>query len=409
MLKYFEDLEVGLASRIKEHPDRPNARKKFALEIARIGKKLYSGQNRVAWCGISAPFDLLTAMDVTSCFVEFVGAMLATTGFVGHFLEKAEQDGYAADTCGYHRSVIGATREGVMPVPEILIATSCPCSGGLAVMENLARYFKKDLFVLNVPQEESREGIRYLADQIKDMVDFVVQHTGQPLDKERLAECIENTNFAREIMVDVYHLAQNVPSPTDGRDLSNLGIVHPLLFGSKTAIEIAQAYREEFTNKIAGGNDGMPDERLRLMWIQNRIQFKNPLEKLLKEEYGANIVVDELNDITWEPIDPDDPYSGLARRIISIPINGEVRGRVAHLKAQATAYKIDGAINPCHWGCRQGTGARGLIADGLKEIGVPVLNLEVDAVDIRNFSEGQLRTRIEAFVEMLESRPALWK
>ena len=53
----------------------------------------------------------------------------------------------------------------------------------------------------------------------------------------------------------------------------------------------------------------------------------------------------------------------------------------------------------------ENSGARGLISDGLKEIGVPVLNLEVDCVDKRNFAEGQLRTRIEAFVEMLESRP----
>jgi benzoyl-CoA reductase/2-hydroxyglutaryl-CoA dehydratase subunit BcrC/BadD/HgdB len=75
----------------------------------------------------------------------------------------------------------------------------------------------------------------------------------------------------------------------------------------------------------------------------------------------------------------------------------------------ARAYKLDGAINPCHWGCRQGTGARGLISDGLKEINVPVLNLEVDCVDTRNFAEGQLRTRIEAFMEMLESRPRRWQ
>jgi benzoyl-CoA reductase/2-hydroxyglutaryl-CoA dehydratase subunit BcrC/BadD/HgdB len=33
------------------------------------------------------------------------------------------------------------------------------------------------------------------------------------------------------------------------------------------------------------------------------------------------------------------------------------------------------------------------------------LNLEVDCVDKRNFAEGQLRTRVEAFIEMLESRP----
>jgi len=71
----------------------------------------------------------------------------------------------------------------------------------------------------------------------------------------------------------------------------------------------------------------------------------------------------------------------------------------------ARDYRLDGASNPCHWGCRQGTGARGLISNGLKEINVPVLNLEVDCMDTRNFAEGQLRTRIEAFVEMLENRP----
>jgi benzoyl-CoA reductase/2-hydroxyglutaryl-CoA dehydratase subunit BcrC/BadD/HgdB len=74
----------------------------------------------------------------------------------------------------------------------------------------------------------------------------------------------------------------------------------------------------------------------------------------------------------------------------------------------AQKYRIDGAINPCHWGCRQGTGVRGLIAQGLKAIDIPVLNLEMDCVDERNFTEGQVRTRLEAFVELLENRPPRW-
>ena len=108
--------------------------------------------------------------------------------------------------------------------------------------------------------------------------------------------------------------------------------------------------------------------------------------------------------MTWDPIDPHDPYVGFAERAISIPFNGGVERRVQHLKKLAQDYKIDGAINPCHWGCRQGTGARGLIEEGLKEIGVPVLNLEVDCVDTRNYAEGQLKTRLGAFFEMLHSR-----
>jgi benzoyl-CoA reductase/2-hydroxyglutaryl-CoA dehydratase subunit BcrC/BadD/HgdB len=37
---------------------------------------------------------------------------------------------------------------------------------------------------------------------------------------------------------------------------------------------------------------------------------------------------------------------------------------------------------------------------------VPVLNLEVDCIDERNFALGQLRTRVEAFVELLAARRA---
>jgi benzoyl-CoA reductase/2-hydroxyglutaryl-CoA dehydratase subunit BcrC/BadD/HgdB len=404
MLQYFKDLESGIAEKIKQNPDNPNARKKYALEVARLGTRLYSGENNVAWCGVTAPFDLLSAMGVTSCFVEFIGAMLATTGTIGTFLDHAEKSGYASDICGYHRSVLGSARQGLMPVPDFLIATSCPCTGGLAVMENLAEYFKKDLFVLHVPQDESEKSVQYLADQIKEMTRFVSSHTGRSLDKEALGRAIENTNRAREMMQGVFELASHVPSPTNGHDLSNFGIVMALLLGTDAAVEISEAYRNEFAARDRDMKPGMPGEKHRLMWIQNRIQFKSPLDNLLRERYLANIVVDELNSITWEPIDPEDPYTGLARRAISIPFNGTIERRIAHLQKLALTYKIDGAINPCHRGCRQGAGARGLISDGLKEIGIPVLNLEVDVVDPRDFAEGQLSTRIEAFIEMLDAR-----
>jgi benzoyl-CoA reductase/2-hydroxyglutaryl-CoA dehydratase subunit BcrC/BadD/HgdB len=265
--------------------------------------------------------------------------------------------------------------------------------------------FKKDLFVLNVPQEHSEQSVQYLADQIKDMVDFISQHTGEPLDENKLHQAVQKTNKAREIMQDMYRLAQKVPSPTDGRLLINFGIVMLLFLGTDSAIDIAQAYKDEFSARIDNGIQGVPNEKIRLLWIQNRIQFKNPLVDLLEKEYQANIVCDELNDIYWDSIDPDDPFTGMARRAIAKPLNVNMQSRVQHLQKLARNYKLDGAINPCHWGCRQGTGARGLISKGLKEINVPVLNLEVDCMDTRNFAEGQLRTRIEAFVEMLENRP----
>lgn len=403
MLKgYFDELESGLLSAIEKGQSSP--RKLYTLELARLGKRLYSGGGSIAWCGLAAPFDLLAAMGVTSCFVEFIGAMLASTGVVGSFIEETDTIGYSSDACSYHRSVSGAVLKGAMPLPEFLVGTTLPCSGGLAVLENLAHSFGKRIFVLHVPQDESGSNVRYLAEQIKAMAGFVSEVTGRSLDPAALHEAIGNMNRTSEIMKEVYRLAGSVPSPISSRELSNFGIVMPLFFGRPEAIAVAQSFRDELAKRVEQGKSGIRNERLRLLWIQNRIQFKHGLERILEEEYGAVIVIDELNDVTWDAVDPDDPYEGLARRCISIPFNGTADTRIAHLQKLAREYRIDGAINPCNWGCRQGTGGRGLIEEGLKRIGVPVLNLEVDCVDERKFAEGQFRTRLEAFMEMLAAK-----
>jgi benzoyl-CoA reductase/2-hydroxyglutaryl-CoA dehydratase subunit BcrC/BadD/HgdB len=409
MKEYFDNLASGIEAKLAQSPEDKSPRKIYALEIARLGSRLYSGKGRVAWCGIAAPFDLLYAMGITSCFVEFIGAMLASTGMAGKFVETAEHAGFASDICGYHRSVMGAAMGGVMPEPDFLIGTTCPCSGGIAVMENLSRHFNKDLFVLNIPQQQTQSSVTYLADQIRAMVDFVSAHTGVPLDIEKLKASIIKTNEVRKLMQEVFQLAKHVPSPADSRMLANFGIVMALLLGTDSAIDVAKIYRDEFERRIKNNISGTNNERIRLLWIQNRIQFKNPLLDILEKDFGASVVVDELNDITWDPIDPSDPFEGLALRAISIPFNGEAKQRITHLQKLAREYRVHGAINPCNWGCRQGTGARGLISDGLKEIGVPVLNLEVDCVDNRTFAEGQLKTRLEAFVEMLDSKPSPWE
>ena len=67
MKQYFTDLEVGLQEAISSGKSSP--RKIYSLELARLVKRLYSGNDSIAWCGIVAPFDLLNSMGVTSCFV----------------------------------------------------------------------------------------------------------------------------------------------------------------------------------------------------------------------------------------------------------------------------------------------------------------------------------------------------
>lgn len=399
--EHFADLVAGLETALAEaEPGEPVARKTFALEAARLGLRLFSGEAPVAWCGVLTPFDLLHAFGFEPCFVEFVGATLAGRGAATPLLQLAEEGGADPTSCSFHRTVLGAVTAGLMPTPEVVIATSAPCTGGLAVMEELARRLRRPLFVLDVPNSRHDAAVEHLAGQLRDLTAFLTAVTGRTLDPERLRAAVELTNQARAAMVEVDLLSRHVPTPARPRDLVNFSLVVSLLLGREAGVRVTGALRDELELRLRAGTPGLPGERLRLLWLQNRIQFRSPLEGLLGE-LGVAVVVDELNPVTWSAIDPDDPYPGFARRVLSSPLVGGLAHRLEHVLRLVRDYRVDGAINPCHWGCRQGSGARGLVERTLRGAGVPVLNLEVDCVDQRAFAEGQVRTRVEAFVEML--------
>ena len=400
MYEHFDNTVKGIQDKLNQDPEGINARKKYVLELSRLGRKLYSKNETIAWCGVTAPFDLLSSMGVTSCFVEFVGAMLASTQTAGFFFEEAEDEGFATDSCAYHRAVMGAVLKNAMPEPDFIIGTSSPCTAGLAIVENFAHQYKKDFFVLNVPQNYTKDAIKYLSNQVEELVGFVSGHTKKPLSKEKLNLALENFNLSSQLLKDIYELAKTKPSPVDSRLLRDFGVVMALLMGTKTGVDICQAFKDELNHRIKTGRHHASKEKKRLMWIQNRIQYPFPMDNML-DDLGAKIVVDELNNVTWEPMDTDNPYESIAKRMISIPFSMSTSERIKTMQNLALEYQIDGAINPCHWGCRQGTGARGLISKGMQDINVPVLNLEIDCVDSRNLAKGQIETRVEAFMEML--------
>lgn len=398
MYDHFDNVVEGISAKLKQDPDGINARKKYALAVSRLGRKLYTPGEKIAWCGVTAPFDLLTAMGVTSCFVEFVGAMLSQRNAAGIFIEEAEDQGFATDSCAYHRAVMGAVLKNAMPKPDFIIGTSSPCTAGLAIVENFAKAYDKEFFLLNVPQNNTEASVAYLAEQLREMVKFIEKHTGRPLEPDDLSRALDYFNRSSQLLAEIYDLAKTVPSPIDNKFLKDFGTVVGLIMATPEGVAVCQAMRDELKQRI--GAETQNPESIRLMWIQNRIQYPFPINEML-DGLGAKIVVDELNDVTWEPMDPDRPFESMAKRIISIPYSLSVTERIKHMQAMAKDYGIHGAVNPCHWGCRQGTGARGLISKGMKDIGVPVLNLEIDCVDSRNLAKGQIETRLEAFIEML--------
>ena len=98
-----------------------------------------------------------------------------------------------------------------------------------------------------------------------------------------------------------------------------------------------------------------------------------------------------------------DPYRMMAERTVYNSFNGPVSRRAEKALEMAKTVEPDGVILFCHWGCKETCGGSALIRDALEAAGYPVLVINGDGVDRRNSSDGQIGTRIEAFLEMLET------
>ena len=101
-------------------------------------------------------------------------------------------------------------------------------------------------------------------------------------------------------------------------------------------------------------------------------------------------------------LDPDKPYESMARRLIDNVQNGPSIRRIRAAIANAKALNADGVILFCHWGCKQTMGMALLARQMLSDAGLPTLVLDGDGCDSRNVADGQMVTRVGAFLEQLE-------
>ena len=111
-------------------------------------------------------------------------------------------------------------------------------------------------------------------------------------------------------------------------------------------------------------------------------------------------------DIAAESIDlpdPDHPFESMARRLVYGAMNGRAKERLAFALEQAKNANADGVVVFCHWGCKQTPVSRSL----LNSISSSIPHLRScstgDGCDSRNVADGQMVTRVNAFIEQLKA------
>lgn len=175
--------------------------------------------------------------------------------------------------------------------------------------------------------------------------------------------------------------------------------------GSQWSIDHLQAYCDELEMRASKGVAACPNERVRLLWVNNGLWFNTAFYRAFEEKYGAVFVWSMYSNFLSDGYrkyfgEEDDPLRALAARHISMNEQLHLPGWMSEwIIQQARDYQCDAAVMLVPVGDRMASFGTKLCALALEQAGIPVLTLTASMVDARLWDNDAMISKVEAFLE----------
>lgn len=387
LLKFYE---WWLKRKFSE-PTLPQTSYQLTIKTVR---ELYSHSRPVIWSSLFFPCEFIHAIGAIPFYPEITIGLVAALGFSNIPLESAEKNWYSQDLCSYHRAGVGMSLLKLFPRPDCLVATTSICRGTAGFFRSLADIWKIPCFLIDVPYQTTPEANNYVKNQLSSITSHISSQLNCQFRWED-AFSLSNSTVKTIQQIEALRKRKNFAIQPPTKNLDYLPYYFQFL-GSP----VSKLFFEKFLFQLQK-LEKSPTKFHRLVWLHLKPFYPNQLTALLNE-YHFDVVYDEFASVFWKPLEPEKPFESLTNKIISsqnLTVPEKRLDRVLHWCDQ---FQADGVIQFNQWGCRQSQGMNFLLKNTLQQKGYPVLLLDGDHIDKKFYSEEQLRTRIEAFHEMLE-------
>jgi benzoyl-CoA reductase/2-hydroxyglutaryl-CoA dehydratase subunit BcrC/BadD/HgdB len=371
-------------------------------EWARLVLKAYEPESKVVYVSAYAfPMEILAAFDVVPFDFELTSGLAGALNKATPAMEEAEGRGFSLDVCSFHRTALGASYLDAFPEPDILVTASYYCDGKVKTNEILGAKHGKRALLLQVPATVSQDSVRYVEKQLRAIAAGIGEAVGQRLDEDRLKEAVRTSNRARQSHLAMLELLKHRPAPWGGFALISFSINSLMFAGTQMKETLNDALKAELEHKIE--RIELPPERFRIYWLAWIPTYRSNLFDLLQEN-GISVPLCENFRIHSEELDEDNPFESLALRCLSDPFVGAGSRRTEGLDRIVEDYALDGALLFATPACRHAKTAYPLLKDAFAGLGLPLLVLDMDIGDPRDYSPRHTLARLGAFVELLEQR-----
>lgn len=312
-----------------------------------------------------------------------------------------------ANTCSLIKASVGARLDKTCPfflIPDLYVGETT-CDGKKKAWEILAG--EVPFHIIDVPQMKRDKDIAAFAAEIMEFIAVVEKVSGNKITAEKLGESIKLINNKRRALQRLYNARKASPVPISGKDAL---LVTQIAFYDDPArcAQMANQLAEELEERISRQEGVFPANALRIMVSGTPMAIPNWKLHHIIETAGAAVVVEESctgtryfeNLVDESATTVEGQVRALAERYMktNCACFTPNPGRVEDIVRLADEYKVDGIIDTNLQFCNLYSTESFLVKQALADKGLPVMHIETD------YSEQdyeQLRTRIEAFLEMM--------
>ncbi len=310
-------------------------------------------------------------------------------------------------TCPLIKASVGARLGRTCPFFRIadLYVGETTCDGKKKAWEILGE--DVPMHIMDMPQMKRPQDMRKWTDEIREFAMVVEKVTGNAITPEKLNRAIHIINEKRRALARVYEARKAKAIPISGKDA--LLVTQIAFFDDPVrCAQMANKLADELEQRVKDGVSVFPAGTKRILVTGTPMAIPNWKLHHIIETSGAAVVCEETctgtryfeHFVDETKTTLDEQYEAIAQRYMNIHCacftpNTE---RVDDILRLAKEYQVDGVIDVNLKFCCLYDTEGYTVEKALKEAGIPVLGIETDYTDA---DAEQLRTRIEAFVEML--------
>lgn len=373
----------------------------------KLSRKEFFGRSSepLVWRNLFFPAEILNALGTRIFTLETYAALCSKNQVrVKQCLDSAAYKGFTAETCTFLRLLEGMD----LPKPDFMLSTSEPCHQGEKIFQDLARsYGLSDRFYsLATPPQNSDATVEIIALGLQEAVKKLESGLGLKMEPERLRQVCILSNKAQVMAQKCNELRFSNPPLIRGSWMLYHATLFSHLWGTSDLVELqARLYEDLHLKKRSIDCQTANYDTHRLLWLHLPPFYDTRLIDFVELDCNAPIVFEEVNFVGWQPLDPDDPYRSLARKLLTAGFLHPSL-RVQLIKEQAMKNSMNGCILYNH-----GFGRCSLsdnvfvkhLKEELADVNIPLLVLDGDCVDA-TIDPCSTRTKVSAYVEALNSK-----